>query len=179
MFRPSRGRLCGEFVFGRRRLQLLELQLQLVEKTRRAFRTRPENLAPHLRDLKLQMRDQRLIGGELRLRDGGVRLGQNASLALDDERRLQRTDIVGKVREAGVHAPNRNTKSAICGAPILPMIQNVAGLPGCVRPVRPAGIAPIDRVKKIAELRRGDRNGAVRRAWPNEATMYKTLGVKR
>ena len=68
------------------------------------------------------MRDQRLIGGDFGLRDGGVRLGQNPPLALDDERRFQRCDIVGKVREAGVHAPNRSTKSAICGAPISSMI---------------------------------------------------------
>jgi hypothetical protein len=54
--------------------------------------------------------DQRLIGGELRLRDGGVRLGQNPPLELDDERRFQRFDIVGKVREGRVHAPNTNPR---------------------------------------------------------------------
>ena len=58
--------LGGEIVLAGRRLQFLELQLHLVEKPRRAFRTRPEQLPPHLLDLELQMRDQRLIGGELR-----------------------------------------------------------------------------------------------------------------
>ena len=63
----------------------------------------------------------------------------------------------GRSGQLGVHDPNRSTKSAICGAPISPVIQNVAGLPGCVRPMRPAWIAPIDRIEQITELRSGDR----------------------
>ncbi len=96
------------------------------------------------------MRDQRLIGGESGLRDGGVRLGQNPPLALDDEQGFQRVNVVRKIGQASVHDPKKITKLAICGAPILPMIQNVAGSPRRVRPVRPARIAPVDRVKKIA-----------------------------
>ena len=45
--------------------------------------------------------------------------------------------------------------------------------------MRPAGIAPVDRVEKIAELRRRDRNGAIRRARPDEPAMLEPLGVKR
>ena len=51
--------------------------------------------------------------------------------------------------------------------------------PARVRPVRPAGIAPVDRVEQITELRRRDRNGAIRRARPDEPAMFETLGVKR
>jgi hypothetical protein len=155
------------------------LQLHLVEQPRRAFRTRSEQFPRHLLDLKLQMRGERQIGGELRLRDGSVRVGQNPPFAFNDEQGSQRVNVVRKIGQASVNDPNRSTKSAICGAPILPMIQNVAGLPGCVRPARPARIAPVNRVEQITEPRRGDRDGAVRRAGPNEPAMFKTLGVKR
>jgi len=53
------------------------------------------------------------------------------------------------------------------------------GLTGCVRRMRPARIAPVDRVEQIAELRRRDRDGAVRRARPDEPARFETLGVKR
>jgi len=91
-------------------------------------------------------------------------------------------------RRAPTNDPNYRRKSMprteaqnrrFVGAPILPMIQNVAGLPGCVRPMRPARIAPVDRVEQIAELRRRDRDGAVRRARPDEPARFETLGVKR
>ena len=49
-------------------LQLLELQLQLIEQPRRAFRARAVELALQLRDLQLLVRDQRLVVGLLSAR---------------------------------------------------------------------------------------------------------------
>jgi hypothetical protein len=49
--RLGRGLLGGELILARRALELLELQLQLIEKTRRPLRARPVDLAPELLDL--------------------------------------------------------------------------------------------------------------------------------
>jgi hypothetical protein len=55
--------LGGEFVFGRARLQLFELQLELVEQLAAALGRWPEALAPQLGDDQLQMRDHGLGAG--------------------------------------------------------------------------------------------------------------------
>jgi hypothetical protein len=54
----TRRLFCGQFVFRRVRLCFLELELQLVEKPRHAFRARPINRAPKLLDFELEKRDQ-------------------------------------------------------------------------------------------------------------------------
>ena len=124
------------------------------------------------------MRDQRLIGESFACATAPPASARTRCSRSTNESRFQRCDIFGKVGEGGVHAPNRSTKSTICGADISPMIQNVAGLPGRVEAYASSGIAPVDRVEKITELRRRDRNGTIRRVWPNELAMFETFGVK-
>ena len=63
--RPNRRGLGGRFfrgklILARRRLGVLELHLELIEKAGLALRTCPIKLAPQLLDLQRQMRDQRL-----------------------------------------------------------------------------------------------------------------------
>ena len=59
-FNPNTVRLRSRPLLRRRRRQLLELQLQLVEQTLAALGARPVKLAPKLGDQQLLMRDQRL-----------------------------------------------------------------------------------------------------------------------
>ena len=74
--RGLRRRLLGrQLVLGRARLELVELQFQLVEKTLLALRALPEELAPELLDGQLQKGDLGLGVGHLRRRDGSPRLG--------------------------------------------------------------------------------------------------------
>ena len=92
------GGFGGQFVLGRRRFQLLELELQLIEMAG-ALGGLPELVALVLGDHQLEMSDHRL----------GARrpgLGQLARRALGRERRLQRFDVVGnRIRERR-HATN-------------------------------------------------------------------------
>ena len=101
--------LGGEFVLARRRLQFVELHLHLVEKPRRAFRTWAEKLTSHLLDLKLQMGDQRLIGGEPGLCDSSVRLKR---LGLNRLRKPLGRDQARSKRSAFITLVHAATKSA-------------------------------------------------------------------
>ena len=65
-----RGLLGRQLVLGRRRLELLELKLHLLEQPRLALRARAVELAPQLLDLELQMGDQRFAARQIRLRIG-------------------------------------------------------------------------------------------------------------
>lgn len=49
----------------------------------------------------------------------------------------------------------------------------------CARPMCPSGVSPIDRIEKIAELGRRDRNRSVGRARPDEPAMLKPLRIER
>jgi hypothetical protein len=62
--------LGGELILGRSRLELFQLQLQLVEQPRRAFRARSVERPPQLLDLELEMGDQRFCVRQFRLRVG-------------------------------------------------------------------------------------------------------------
>ena len=78
-------RACGEVVLGRRGLELLELQFQLLEQPRLALGPRPVERPPQLLDLEPEGRDHRLgVGqhrpvprspGRLRFRGHSPRLG--------------------------------------------------------------------------------------------------------
>jgi hypothetical protein len=79
---PFGGPFGGELVLGRRGLELLELQLELVEQTLLALGALAVELAPERLDLEPQMGDQRLAArqhrldvGRLGLRRRGPRLG--------------------------------------------------------------------------------------------------------
>ena len=93
------GGFGGTGVLGGGRLQLLELQLQLVEQPAPVLRGRPEPLALQLGDHQLQMRDHRLGAGR-------PRLGLAACRALGQQRRLQRLQVVGNGVGWRAHTPD-------------------------------------------------------------------------
>jgi hypothetical protein len=68
----GRGHFGGKFVLGRRGLQFLQRQFQLMQKPRGALRARAITVAVQLLDLQLQMSDQRLVIGLLSTRRGGL-----------------------------------------------------------------------------------------------------------
>ena len=86
------GSFGSQRIFRRRRFQLLELELQLIEMAG-ALGGLTEPVALVLGDRQLEMGDHRL-----RARHPG--LGQLARRALGRERRLQRFDVVGIRRHA-------------------------------------------------------------------------------
>ena len=94
---PGDGLLGGDLVLGRRTLELLEGQLDLIEKPHRAFRVLAVELACQLCDLQSLMGDQGLIIGSLGLghRQFGFNLRRPG--AFGDQRRLQRGDVVGEI----------------------------------------------------------------------------------
>lgn len=70
--RPGRGFLGRQLVLGGRRLQIVQLHLELVEQPRLPLRAAAVELTPQLLDLQRQMGDQRLCAGGLRLHPGGL-----------------------------------------------------------------------------------------------------------
>ncbi len=77
----------GKFVLGRRALQFLQRQLELIQKPRGALRVRAIAITVQLLDLQLQMGDQRLVIGLLSPGGGSLR-------AIDNQGRFQRFDVV-------------------------------------------------------------------------------------
>ena len=98
--------LGGDLILGGRGLQFRELQLELIQKPRGAFRARTIALTVQLLDLQFLMSNQRLIVGALRAGRGN--LG-----ACRDQRRLQLFDVVWQRFRAGVHGSDRIIKSLI------------------------------------------------------------------
>ena len=72
--------LGRQFVLGRARLKLVELQFKLVEKPLFALRAPAVHLAPELLDRQLQEGDLRRGVGHLRLGVRGPRLGRREDL---------------------------------------------------------------------------------------------------
>ena len=110
--RLRRCRFGGKLVLAGARLQLLELQLELIEQAPAALGAGAVLHAPELGDLQLQMRDQRLGRalpglslGKARLRFLGPpdRVLRLPCRRLDQ--RLERFDIVRKRRNGGFHEP--------------------------------------------------------------------------
>jgi hypothetical protein len=145
--------------------QFLELQFQLIDEPLAARRTRTEHLALHLRDHQLQVLDQRMGTSEL-----GARL---------DQSRLQRGHVVGKLFGALSHARDTSTIALIRARPESISRSFIHRLSGCNRSPCVLGISPIDSVQHVSELRRRDRNDAVRSRGPNEPAALQPLGVER
>ena len=73
--RPRRRLLGRQLIFGRRRLQLFELKLHLLQQPRLALRAAAVKLAAQLLDLELEMADQRFRARQVRLGVGRLGLG--------------------------------------------------------------------------------------------------------
>ena len=99
--------LGGEFVFGRARLQLFELQLELVEQLAAALGRWPEALALQFGDDQLQMRDHGFGAGS-----AGFRLP--AGRALGDQRRFKGVDPFGENVGCNRHERDSTTIARHC-----------------------------------------------------------------
>ena len=108
--KSAHGRRLGDglfrrqFVFRGAGFHLFERQRQLVDQALRALRPLSVNLALQLGDPQLLLRDQRQIFGRFGPGDGQFRGDLKGVRALDDQRRFQGGDIVGKSVASGVHA---------------------------------------------------------------------------
>lgn len=83
--RPGRRFLGRQLIFGRGRLEILELHFQLVEQPRLALRTAAVKLAAQLLDGELEMGDQRFRAGVhgRRTRRNGLRFHARGALGED------------------------------------------------------------------------------------------------
>ena len=101
--------LGGDLVGGGRTLQLLEAQLDLIHQPRAAFRTRAIKLARQLRDVQFLVRDQGLVVGGLGPGHREFRFDVGGPSRFDNQRRLQRLDVVRNGERPRTHAPDRIT----------------------------------------------------------------------
>jgi len=109
--------LRRQFVFRGAGFQLLERERQLLDQTRRSFRSFPVYLALQLVDPPLLLGDQRHVFRRLGAGDREFGRGLQSLRARDDQRRSQRVDVIGKSVVSRVHRGERIINSAICGAP--------------------------------------------------------------
>ena len=79
------------------------VERQLIDQTRRTFRTLPVDLALQLGDPQLLLGDQRHVFGRLGAGDRQFRGDFQSLRARDDQRRLQGVDVIGKSVASRVH----------------------------------------------------------------------------
>jgi hypothetical protein len=108
--------LGREFVFGGRGLQLLQRQFELIQQPRGALRARAITVAIEFLDLQLQVGNQRLVVGGFGSRHREFRFGMDGSRRFGDklvlrneQRRLQRVDVICSAVTSRIHAPDRIT----------------------------------------------------------------------
>ena len=99
----GRSDLGGKVVFAGVGFKILELELHLLEQAAAALGARAILLAPELRDLQLQVRDDRLDGALAGDRIGGARFRFIGALQRSRKQRLERSDIVRKGRNSRCH----------------------------------------------------------------------------
>jgi hypothetical protein len=97
------GGFGGQFILGGARLQLLELERHLFDQQRRTFRFWAIYLALKFGDPQLLMSDQRQILGRLGACHCEFRSDLLRLAALEQERRLQRVDVVRQGGVIGIH----------------------------------------------------------------------------
>ena len=166
--RPSAGewmhhraadRRGSDLVLGRAGGDFLKLQFQLVEQFAAALGGLPVLLAPQPGDQQLQLRHHRL-GAR------GARFRLLARRAFGGQRRLQRGDLGGEVLGGSCHLPIVPERSSLVVAQPQGECQSAAALSGGLRSPGSHRVPPVNAVKHIGQLRRGDRDRAVGRRRP-------------
>ena len=162
-----------QFVLGRCRFEIFELQLHLLEKARLAFRAAAVELPAQLLDRELEVCDERFRARQIGL--GVGRLGtslrelslrRDARRALGEDHRMSIGKVGGKRFGGSGHGARESYPPPLCK----PEPSSDRGwTPGCL------GMTPIDAGQKVSELRRRDRHGAVGRARPQESTSFQSL----
>lgn len=156
----------SQLIFRRGRLELLQFELHLVEKAGASFAALAVNFAPHLLDGQTQMCDQSLRGRRL-----GPRLSKLGIAGT--KQTIERVDIVGQGRGGGGHGGRRTDSSPTAINLLQPESPCRTRSPGAL------GMAPVDRLRQIAELRRRDRYDAAGRRRPDEPATLEALGIQR
>jgi len=152
--------------------QLLELQFQLVEEPGGALRAAAVLGAPEQRDLELERRDHRLGGRHDRAGFREFSLSRRRAPLGQGQRSTQFLEFRGSLghgRKLTHRLGNAHGKPALG-----------ADLSNLCRSLRPARVAPIDALEKIAKLRRGDwhrLSGAACR--PDEFPRFETIQIQR
>src|SRR5215212_5828261 len=125
--------LRGKLILGRRGDEFFELQFQLLDQPRRALGALPVQFALELLDPQLEVRDQRLVGRQLRPRTGSYRLGLQPRLTLGLQRRQGTHEVGWKVvrlryHEAieSDHVADSNSKTAIRPALVAALLEDCA-----------------------------------------------------
>ena len=149
--------LSGQFILGGRRLEVLELQFQLIEEPSTALGAPAVEVSSQLLDLQLEGGDHRLRVRRNRRQPCGVSLGHGCTMLRCCQFGLQ----FGNRGEARFHGvillridPEirrflRLTATFLCSS-------------GALRPPCMARISPVDPVQQISHLRSRDRHSTIR-----------------
>ena len=166
---PSTG-AGGGLVLGRARLQLLELQFQLVEQ-----------LAAALGGLARTARASAWRSAACRWATIASAPEARASAccracALGGQRRLQRVD---RRRDVGVTEPIVAPRERVLALDREASQISRSAQPARFRPPGVNRVSPVNPIKHVGQLRRGDRDRAVGRRRPDEPAALQPLGVQR
>ena len=101
--RPGDGFLRRQFVFRGAGFQLFEVERQLIDQARRAFRPLPIDLTLQFRDPKLLLGDQRHVFRRFRPGDRQFRRNFLALGLRNGQRRFQGGVFSGKNGVSGIH----------------------------------------------------------------------------
>ncbi|MGY3470335.1 hypothetical protein ACVW0I_007206 [Bradyrhizobium sp. LM6.11] len=167
VLRLRRCGLRGKLILARRGDEFFELQFQLLDQPRRALRALPVQFAFELLDPQLEMRDQRRVVRQLRLRAGSHRLGSQPGLTLGLQR-CQGTDkIRWKVVRLRYHEAIESDQAADSNPKRLSDPRRTLGF---------LRVAPIDPGQQVTHLRRRDRHCIARNRRPDEPPSLPSFG---
>ena len=174
----DRSHLGPELILGGRSFQLLQLQLELIEKAAGPLGMRPVAMAVELGYLELQAGDHSLVVGCLGASSGERRFGRFGLGQGGGERRLQPFDVVRHGLEA-MSMSEWNHKSAASRYTKMLVRQRNLKLSRAPRAPGMLGVAPIDPLEHVAELSGRHGHRAPLRLRPNKPPPVQPLGVER
>ncbi len=175
---PGGGNFRRQFVLRSRGFKFFQRELKLIQQSSSALGTRTIAIAIELFDLQLQMRDQRLVVGGPGFGKRCVRLRDDPSATLGNQRSFQCIDIIWQRFKAVTH-PQMESQKQQFGATFLQSHAIFRSLSRALRPPGMLWISPVDRLQQIAHLSRGQCHHAVHRCRPNKAATIQSLRIKR
>ncbi|MGY4297849.1 hypothetical protein ACVWXN_005944 [Bradyrhizobium sp. i1.4.4] len=159
--------LSRKLIFARRGGEFFEFQFQLFDQTRRALGALPVQFALELLDPQLEMRDQRRVVRQLRLRTGSHRLGEQPRLTLGLQRRQGTRKIRWKIVRLRYHEAIESDQAADSNPKRLSDPRRTLGF---------LRVAPIDSGQQVAHLRRRDRHCFAGNRRPDEPPSLQSFG---
>src|SRR5215207_4397586 len=159
--------LRGKLILGRRGDEFFEFQFQLLDQPRRALGALPVQFAFEFLDPQLEMRDQRRVIRQLRLRAGSHRLGSQPGLTLGLQRHQGTDKVRWKVVRLRYHEAIESDQAADSNPKRLSEPRRTLGF---------LRVAPIDSGQQVTHLRRRDRHCIARNRWPDEPSSLESFG---